>query len=79
MFSLFFLQITRKHGIRSSLIGIQERETIKESERKEKQQKKMCPDTGKRHKSKIIKCDGSLGQEVMNETAIRQGCKWEGL
>lgn len=47
--------------------------------KKEKQQKKMCPDTGKRHKSKVIKYDGSLGQGLMHETGIRQGCKWEGL
>lgn len=34
MFSVFFLQITGKHGIRSSLIGIQKRETVKESGKK---------------------------------------------
>ncbi|KAF4796868.1 hypothetical protein TURU_080078 [Turdus rufiventris] len=34
MFSVFFLQITGKHGIRSSWIGIQKRETVKESGKK---------------------------------------------
>lgn len=79
MFSIFFLQITGKHGTGSSLIRIQKRETIKESEQKEKQRKKMCPDTGKRYKSKVIKRDGSLGQGLMSETGTRQGCKWKGL
>lgn len=57
-------------GIRSSLIGIQKRKVGK---------KKKSPDTEKGHKSKVIKCHGCLGQGVMNETGIRQGCKWEGL
>lgn len=69
MFSAFFLQITGQHGIRSSLTGVQKRETIKEGEKNT--QRKMCSGTGKRHKSKVIKCDDGLGQGLMSETGTR--------
>lgn len=72
MFSAFFLQIVGC-GIRSSLTGMQKRETIKKEEKnKPKQnQRQTCLGTGKRHKSKVIKYDNGVGQGLMSQTGAR--------